>query len=156
MSLYKKPNHILQLNCDDFIAEDVRSGLGTPMHFSACQGSTLLLGSSRAVSLELSCGLSCRTSSLSLALELRGVSLQISRDFVEDIMVQGARMKDVLQQLHNVAQVQYHSSVNLLRCISTWCLLGDNCFIGLSSDGLGDFLNSLGDLSFKFWCMLKL
>jgi len=29
---------------------------------------------------------------------------EISRDFVEDIMVQGARMKDVLQQLHNVAQ----------------------------------------------------
>lgn len=71
-----------------------------------------------AVSLESSCALLCRTSSLSLALELRGVSLQISRDFVEDIMVQGARMKDVLQQIHNVAQVQYHSSVNLLRCIS--------------------------------------
>jgi hypothetical protein len=82
------------------------------MHFSACEGSTFLLGSSRVVSLELSCSLSCRSSSLSLALELRGVSLQISRDFVEDIMVQGARMKDVLQQLHNVAQVQYHSSVN--------------------------------------------
>lgn len=76
---FSTPNHILQLNRDNFIAEDVRSGLGTPMHFSACQGSTLLLGSSRVVSLELSCGLSCRTSSLSLVLELRGVSSDLSR-----------------------------------------------------------------------------
>ncbi|CAM6075448.1 unnamed protein product [Sphagnum tenellum] len=29
---------------------------------------------------------------------------EISRDFVEDILVQGARMKEVLQQLHNVSQ----------------------------------------------------
>lgn len=31
--------------------------------------------------------------------------LQIRRDFIEDILVQGARMKDVLQQLQNVTKV---------------------------------------------------
>ncbi|KAG0584178.1 hypothetical protein KC19_3G190900 [Ceratodon purpureus] len=41
---------------------------------------------------------------------------EIPRDFIEDILVQGARMKDVLQQLENVTQ----SGPNLIQSTQDW------------------------------------